>query len=71
MISMASEPFKLQERLLNSRWVFNMQTREMFDLDFNTVYAEIFDYTNFRREIMDVSQNIKASIEETRVIHNV
>ena len=62
---MISETFKLQERLLNSRWVFNMQTREMFDLDFNTVYAEIFDYTNFRREIMDVSQNIKASIEKS------
>ena len=61
--------FKLQQHLLNSRWTFNMQSRKMFDLDHDPVYAEIFSYTKFRREIMDVSQNIQASIE-TRVIQN-
>jgi len=62
--------FKLQEHLYNSRWICNIQNKDMFDLDINSHYAKIFDYTNFRKEIMDVSQNIKASIE-TRVIHNV
>lgn len=64
--------FKLQEHLYNSRWICNMQTREMFDLDINSHYANVFSYSNFRREIMDVSQNIKASIEKEliQVIQN-
>ena len=59
--------YNLQENLLNSIWVFNMQNKTMFDLDRNPVYAEMFSYTNFRRETMDVSQNIKMSIERRNI----
>jgi hypothetical protein len=53
----------LQDHLFNSQWAFNLQNRTMFDLDHDSVYAEIFSYSNFRRETMDVSQSIKESVE--------
>ena len=65
---MKSKESELQNHLFNSQWAFNMQNRTMFDLDHDTVYAEIFSYTNFRRETMDVSQSIKESVEK-RLIH--
>ena len=54
---------ELQDYLLNSQWVFNMQNRTMFDLDHRR-YAEIFSYENFRIVTMDVSQSIKMSVEK-------
>ena len=58
---------ELQRHLLNSQWSFNMHDRNMFDLDHDAVYAEIFSYTNFRRETMDVSQSIKMSVENKMI----
>lgn len=60
--------FELQRHLLNSQWSFNMHDRKMFDLDHDPLYAEIFSYTNFRRETIDVFQSIKASVEK-RLLH--
>ena len=57
---------ELQRHLLNSQWSFNMHDRKMFDLDHDPPNAEIFSYTNFRRETMDVSQSIKMSIENRK-----
>ena len=59
---------ELQDHLFNSQWAFNMQNRTMFDLDHDPLYAKYISYTNFRRETMDVSQSIKASVEK-RLIH--
>lgn len=59
---------ELQDHLFNSQWAFNLLNITMFDLDHESLYAKYISYTNFRRETIDVSQSIKASVEK-RLIH--
>ena len=55
---------KLRDRLLNSQWSFNFHNRAMFELLRKFEDVNMFSYSNFKRETMDVSQSIKASVEK-------
>ena len=57
---------ELQRHLLNSQWSFNLHSRCMFELLRKFEDDDMFSYSNFKREIMEVSQSIKMSIENRK-----
>lgn len=57
---------KLQKYLLNSKWSFNFHNQSMFELLRKFENTNMFSYSNFKKEIMEVSQSIKMSIENRK-----